>query len=305
MSLEQALQEIEGRGEGISLARLQGLSSLEREEFQRFAPVWERLPPSRRRQVLEALTELAEDNLEMDFTAVFRHALNDEDGEVRAAAIHGLWECEERTLIEPLVRLMRQDSSEAVRAAAAQALGRFALLGEVQKLRPADAKRVGDALLEAIDDDVESPEVRRRAIESVSAMSLPQVPDIIERAYEDEDTKTRSSALHAMGRTCDPRWLSTLRTELDSADAEMRFEAAGALGALGDESAVVDLIGHINDPDPDVQSAVVNALGAIGGPVARKALQRAAQNPDLRVAEMAEAALQQMDIGEDSLGRGQ
>ncbi len=302
MSLQRTLDQIKAEDGPLSASRLTALSGLTPEEMRAVVQAWSAASTGRRRQVIAALIELAEDNVELDFGAVFRHALQDEDDEVRAAAIGGLWESEERWLIEPLIRFLRQDPSERVRAAAAQALGRFAILAETGKLRQPDGQRVGRALTEAIDDDLESLEVRRRAIEAVAAMSLPQVPEIIQAAYEHEDPRMRASALFAMGRTCDPCWLPALRADLDSEDSEVRFEAAGALGALGDDLAVVDLIAHINDPDPDVQDAVVNALGAIGGPIAKKALVRAAESADPRVAEMATEALQTADFGDDPLG---
>jgi len=82
------------------------------------------------------LGELAEADFELNFGAVFRLGVIDEDAEVRAAAINGLWEDEDVRLVPLLVKTLLEDEAPAVRAAAARSLGRFILLGELQKIRP-------------------------------------------------------------------------------------------------------------------------------------------------------------------------
>ena len=78
------------------------------------------------------------------------------------------------------------------------------MLAELGELRPEDGEKVQKALLSAIGNQEEQLEVRRRAIEAISPLSLSKVKDIIRQAYESEDARMRASALYAMGRNCDP-----------------------------------------------------------------------------------------------------
>ena len=77
------------------------------------AQAWPQVEVARRRQILRRLLDLAEDNVEMDFDAVFMAALKDDDAEARALAVQGLWEHEGRDVIAPLIEILRKDPSPA------------------------------------------------------------------------------------------------------------------------------------------------------------------------------------------------
>ena len=246
MSLQKCLEELPSLDKPLVQSRLVHLSNLEPEEMSAFIEAWAAMTTDRRRKAISMLVELAQDNVELDFNSLFRHTLDDDDEEVRVLSIAGLWECEERSLIDPLIRLMNDDSEETVRATAAQALGRFALLAETGKLLERDHGRIGDALLAVIDTDGETVEVHRRAIEAVAPMSLPRVSEVIQEAYEDGDPKLVGSALYAMGLNCDPKWLPILLQELENEDNEVRYEAVGAISEVGDE----EVVPAARSPDP-------------------------------------------------------
>lgn len=300
-NLETLFEELANPAAPVASARLVQLSDLEPSEAGAFAERWLEVPTERRRDVVSRLIDLAEDNIELNFNTVFRKLLHDEDDEVRVKAILGLWECEERSLIEPLVRLLLQDPEEPVRSTAALALGRFAVLAETGRLLKRDFERLAAVLLGVIDDQDEAIEVRRRALEAIAPMTLPRVPDIIRAAFESGEPKARASALFAMGRTCNVEWLPTLLAELESDDPEMRYEAAIALGEIGDEDVAPRIAALLRDPDASVQAAAINALGQIGGPVAKAVLARTLHDDDPRLAELAEAALRSAEIGRNPL----
>ena len=296
MSLERCLADLSDEDKRLPSSSLADLSDLSPEKLELFLGAWSRMRVARQRQIMSKLVELAEGNPSLNFDDIFRACLHDPDEIVRAKAIEGLWECENRALIAPLITLLREDNKESVRAAAAMALGRFALLAELEKLRPEDGERVQETLLSAIDDQGEQPEVRRRAIEAIAPLSLPRVQDIISQAYNSDDAKMRASALYAMGRNGDPVWLPTVVKELGSQDAEMRFEAAVACGELGDEQAVPHLVRLISDIDSQVQLSAVAALGQIGGGEAQEALRGCLEHPDEHVRQMATEALEEADL---------
>lgn len=302
MSIDTYLSELKDAAAPLKNGRLVNLSALSDEERTAFAAAWPSLPLDRRRTVLQRLTDLAEDNPELDFDAVFLTALDDADAVVRRMAVEGLWEHDERDVIEPLVRLLRYDPEDAVRAVAALLLGRFVLLGEYGDLRPRDAVTVTDALRATVEDPIESGEVRARALEALGACSQPWTRDLIEDAYASDDDRMMVSALHAMGRSADSYWLPTLLKELDNRDPQLRYEAAAALGEVEDEAAVPALAEHLSDDDPEVQEAVIYSLGQIGGDEALAILRRYQHDADARVQDAVQAALDEAQFGDDPLG---
>lgn len=302
MELQDYLLELNDRKRRLSSSRLSNLSDLTPEERRAFREAWSEMDLARRREVMRHLLQLAEDNIELDFDAVFISGLEDPDADVRCVAIQGLWEHEGRDLIAPLINLMKTDSEVAVRAQAAMALGRYVLRAEFQQLNSVDGKRVEEALHAVVDDQNESSEVRARALESAAAKSTAWVRRSIEEAYAGSNRRMRLGAVHSMGRHCDPRWLPILIRELRSDDPEMRFEAATACAGLGGEAAVPELVDLIENEDPEVQEAAIVALGEIGGREAREALQVLLKHAELRLREAALTALEELDFNEDPLG---
>jgi HEAT repeat protein len=294
---EELLKKLGDRQTPLSISSLYGLSHLTRAEAQLFQEVWSLVDAGRRQWILQSLVDIAEASFEVDFNPIFRLCLNDEDAVVRSRAIEGLWEDEDLTLAGLLVRLLRDDPSESVRAAAATSLGRFVLLGELEKIEAAPAMMVEDALLGAIYDPHETLEVRRRAVESIAYSGQAQVQDIIEMAYYDDEEKMRISAIFAMGRSADPLWHEMVIAELDNPDPEMRYEAARACGELEASAALSALIYLIEaDPDPEVQEMAIWALGCIGGKEARRVLEACCESEDEALRQAAEEALDELDF---------
>ena len=304
MVLESYLQELTDLARPLAFSRLAQLSALEADDVTLLRSIWPQIDLGRRRQIVRQLLDLAEDNVDMNFDAVFITGLEDEDAEVRYAAVQGLWEYEGRDLITPLIALIEGDPEPAVRSQAALALGPFALRAEFQQLSAADGERVDLALRGVVENPVEAVEVRARALESAGARSLGWVRRSIEEAYGSRHRQMRLSAVHAMGRHCDPRWLPILLRELESDDAEMRYEAANACASMGGEAAVPELITLLEDEDVEVQEAAVAALGEIGGEDAKTALEELSEHPEERLREAAVAALEEMEFNEDPLGFG-
>lgn len=301
VTMQEALGALQGPQSKLTRALLADLSDLSAEEVLEFKSAWADTSGDNRVIAVKYFVEMAEDNVELDFEAIFRVALEDDSDEVRLGAVTGLWESEDRTLIRPLLRALRDDPAETVRTVAAQVLSRFALMAEMGKLRDRDFHDIGDTLVDVIDDEFESVEVRRRAIESLASMRHPRVPELIDFAYESEDNKVQASALYAMGRTCDVAWMPTLIGELDNDDAEMRYEAAAALGELGEDDAVEFLLPLIGDGDAQVQAAAIMSVGRIGGVAAKNALRLARKGADERVDTLIAAALEAVEFGEDPL----
>jgi len=285
----------------LSSSRLAELSNLNPEELAILEQVWATIEPKRRRQIVSQLVRLAENDFELNFDSIFKNCLKDKDAEVRSKAIEGLWENEEPSLINPLINLLEQDSSEKVQAAAATALGKFVILAERKKLRSCHGAKVCQSLLAVISDKSKPTEVKRRALEAAAPIRYPQVERAILEAYQSSNPKLRVSSIYAMGKSYNPAWLPTLLKELASTDAEIRYEAATACGELGEEEAVPQLIALVNDPDIDVQLTTIQALGKIGGTEAKNCLEQCLDDPSEVIQQAAEQALQELELGEEPL----
>jgi HEAT repeat protein len=301
LPIEEIITSLGSSDKPLRSSKLAGLSNLNSEELAVLEQVWATIEPKRRRQIVSQLVRLAEDDFELNFDSIFKNCLKDEDAEVRSKAIEGLWENEEPSLINPLINLLEQDSSEKVQAAAATALGKFIMLAEHNKLDSSHVAKVCPALLAAISDKRKPIEVKRRALEAVAPINLPQVKRAILEAYRSSNPKIRCSSIYAMGKSCNPAWLPTLLEELGSADAEIRYEAAGACGELGEEEAVPHLTALVNSPDIEVQLAAIQALGKIGGTEAKNCLEQCLDDDSEAIQQAAEQALHELELGEEPL----
>lgn len=298
MNFKGFLEGLGAREAPLSLSNLYILSGMSKREMEAFRGVWPRLPVERRRAILHALAEISGASFEADFNSILRFCLSDEDEEVRAQAIEGLWEDESISILRSLIGLLRGDPSSLVRAKAAAGLGRFVLLAELDELDNELGAEVRELLLRTINNPQELLEVRRRAVEAISFSGEEGVRKIIETAYQDEAQKMRVSALFAMGRSVDPYWGKTLLRELKNPDPEMRHEAARACGELELKEALPTLARLVNDADREVQGATIWALGQIGGQRARRLLRACCESDDEIVAEAAEEALSELEFAE-------
>ena len=301
MDFEGYLEELRDTSVGLKAAHLARLSAISPEQADLLAAAWPRIDATRRREVVQELLDLAEDNVEFDFDAVFLRGLEDSDAEVRLGSVRGLWEHEGPDLIAPLARLTTNDDDAAVRAESALGLGRFVLLFEEGRLRERHFREAEAVLREVISNKDEIEEVRARALEAIGSHDEPWVRQAISEAYESGVRRLKVAALHAMGRSCEPRWLPLLLRELGSEEPELRYEAAAALGSVGDESAVSHLVSHLSDTDEEVRAASIAALGEIGGQEARNALTELAQEGPPAAKDAAMAALAEIDFEQDPL----
>lgn len=299
LPIEEIIADLGNSDKPLLSSRLVELSNLNHEETRLFKQGWAAIERKRRRQIMNRLVELTEDSFELNFDSIFASCLKDEDTEVRSKVIEGLWENEDASLIAPLVDILNKDSSEGIRAAAATALGKFAMLAELKKLHSCYADKVCQALLTVINDKGRTIEVRRRTLEAASPLSMPEVSKAILEAYQSPDSKLKASAIYAMGKNCAPSWLPMLLKELASPDVEIRYEAVTACGELEEKEAIPYLIELINDADTEVQLAAIRALGKIDGSEARECLRQCLNDSSEAVQQVAAEALYELEMEEN------
>ncbi len=302
MTLEQYLEALADDEQPLRSTDLMSLSDMTPEDLRLVGDVWPDIDPGRKEALLSRLIEISEDNLDADFNDLFRLCLSDESPVVRAKAIDGLWECDDRTMVTPLAALLSKDPSNEVRSAAATALGKFVALFQNGKMLKKDGEKIREVLMRALRDSSESLAVKRRAIEAVAPFNTHDVQQTIQEAYESDVVGMRYSAVYAMGKSCDSRWLPIILSELRNPDAAMRYEASNACGAMGEEPAVPHLIPLLEDDDHQTQVSAISAVGAIGGSLARKALLRCLKSSDDVTVEAAQEALNSLEAGEEATG---
>lgn len=303
MSFESDLADLGDPTKRLAATQLVNFSELDAIEAERFEAAWPEIDAGRRVQIISELTDLAQDSVDLNFDAIYKLALRDEEALVRAAALNGLQEYEGRDLIPVLGDLLRNDADAAVRREAAVALGRYALAAELDQLRAEDAAAVRDVLMESAEDLEEDDRVRARAIEALGAISGEETENLIESIYQENSLWLKVGAMDAMGRSCNESWLPLVLREMENRAPEMRHAAAFAAGEIGDEVAVNQLKRMaVLDPDREVQLAAVHALGEIGGNQAKVALKAVLFEGDEALEEAVQEAMSEIEFNEDPMG---
>jgi HEAT repeat protein len=273
INLHEVLKDV-AAGNIVS-GRIAEISDPSRDHLHTFRSWWDSgsIPVSAKRDLIREMLRQSEDNLELDFTRYCRHAMFDEDDEVRALSIRCQWEDNSLSYLHGLTTCLQSEESPAVQEAIAVSLGTFSYLVEVDELDPESAAETQRALFLLIERG-QNWMVRRRALESAAYMSRNQrVKQAIQAANESDFELERAGAIVAMGRNLDPDWYPVVVNELENEDPDIRCEAARAAGEFGNP-AVIDRLGRMyEDEDEEVREVAIRAVGHIGGQQAIDALR--------------------------------
>jgi HEAT repeat protein len=279
---------------------LHRFSDLAPADLKLLLKAWPQVSARRKQALLEDLEDLAEADTLTSFDDLARPLLADPEAAVRVQAIHLLWECEDAKLIPTYLEMLTKDENTEVRAAAANALGMFVYLGELEKISPEVHHKIEDHLLEATQTASETL-VRRRALESLGYSGRAEVVPLIEAAYRQKDPNWVVSALFAMGRSCDERWNKQVLSQLRAPDDDIRSEAIHAAGELELAAARPTLLDLLEDEeDPELRRELIWALSKIGGEGVRNRLEELFDaETDDEEAEFIEEALDNLAFTED------
>jgi len=264
-------------------------------ELDAWHTAWVELADEQRRTVVRAMIEGAEADVHLDFGSVFRLLLEDDDAEVRAVAVDGLWESTDPRLARRFTALLREDGHAEVRARAAEALGVFVELGELDRIDAELRDDALEALLDAARDPAESPEVRRRATASAGYAEDEAVRAVLSAGLESDELLLRLGAMRGIGNSADEAWEAAVLAGLADTNAEMRFEAVRAAGELELESAVIVLARLIVGDEAEIRHEAIWALGEIGSPTAQAVLEKVLRRP--RSDEEREAIEDALSVG--------
>ena len=256
-------------------------SDITREDLKKLGEIWSEVETQRRRGLLEDMETLAEGDTLLFFDHVAIMCLGDADPVARATAIRLLWQSQKEHLVPMFLKLLRNDPEAIVRAAAATGLGMFVYLGELDEIKASTYQEVLENLIQ-VHTGSDEVLVRRRALESLGYASRPEVQRFIERAYQSNDEEWLQSALFAMGRTYNKRWVSAVLRMFEHPDNMVRYEAVRAAGELEAEDArepIFDLLEEGTDDD-DLYFAAIWSLTKIGGRGVREMIEMSLDETD-------------------------
>jgi HEAT repeat protein len=280
---------------------LHAFSDISAEDLNLINIIWGKVDPKRRAALMADLEPLLEADTLLCFDALAQFTLSDPEASVRSHALGLLWETEDPLLIPILLGLLQHDPSNEVKAAAARAFGKFVQMGELEEIPANSLKEIEELLLDVLQNS-EDPGIQSKALEALGYSSRKEVPVLINKAYQEKDTRRISSALYAMGRSLDRKWENQVLEMIDHHDEEVKIEAIRAAGELELVSARVTLIEIAADEneDWDVRMAAMWSLSQIGGEEARDALEDLLEKAeDEEEADIIEEALDNLSFTED------
>ena len=268
-SFQKVIAELAEGVQDLSRRSLQEFSDIDPLSLIALSEVWPRISPDRKRQLLQGLESLSDEDTLVCFDDFAGSILSDTDPEVRMRAIRLLDECDDTKHIATFIRILNEDKDAETRAEAASALGKYVELGELEEIPDAARRQVEDALLEKANGD-DQLHVRRNALESLGFSSRPEVITLIESAFRRENPDWQASALFAMGRSFDERWEEPVLSRMTDENPLIRLAAVEAAGELRLQSARTLLFKVLEDENEDeITSAAIWSLSQVGGDDAR------------------------------------
>ena len=300
VSFQTVLDALMNRDNPFPPTYLHRFSDLDRIDQAELEKIWEFIPLERRRSLLEDLEELNDADTLVSFDTLAIFALDDDDPQVRASAIRLLWETNDKKLGPVFIRIMENDSDVEVRAAAANILGGFIYLGEIEEIPANLLAKVENSLLKVTQGKDQSL-VRRRALESLGFSSRPEVPGLLRQAFTSGKPEWLESALFAMGRSADQVWEEDVLDQLSNPSPVIQEAAVRAAGELSLESARTTLLEILAEvEDDDLWASTIWSLSQIGGEHVRPTLERLLdETEDDDEVSILEEALDNLSFTED------
>jgi len=299
-SFQTVLDSLIAPGKDFPRKYLSLFSDIQPLELQTLMDVWGRVNLSRKLSLLEGLESLARTDTLVSFDDFASAILKDSEASVRTHAIRLLLECDDIKLVPTYLDLLKNDPDAKVRAEAANVLGLFMDLGELEEIPEEVYDEIRSVLLESARGEKEA-RVRRQALESLGWSSHPDVVNLVESAFEMDEHIWKASALTAMGRSANDLWEDRiLRSLLDANDLVRKAAVQGA-GLLPLKSARVPLLRMLEEEEnEEIMSAAIWSLSQIGGEDVGTYLETMlAQTEDDALINFLEEALDNLAFTED------
>ena len=269
---------------------VQRFSDLDLSNVESLKLVWAKIATETRKKIVFKAIQLSDESIDYEYSRFARIVFDDIDPIIRRSSIELVRETEDRATARCLRGLLA-DPEEEVAAAAAEALGSYVLLIEMDLFDEEEGSKIIEDLRVAT-SQVKSVELRAGAIESVAPRELDWVPPLILDAYYDTDDRLRLSAVRAMGRTASSSWLEYIYEQLEVEDPIFRLEAVLAIVEIADESSIDSLSILFDDDDTEIAETAVEAVSLIGGEIAISVLTEFLERADEKWTPILEDAIQ-------------
>ena len=271
-SFNELMARLVEAGKPFQPRELERFSDISRQDLTAFLKAWPQVPPARQADFLQQLNLTYDEETAYSFDDLAVALLDDPNPAVRSQALLLLREADKPSLISPLLKLASSDPEPACRARAADILGTFVKIGELDELPRTRQKQVEDVLLGLMDDP--DGQVVRSALQSISYSARPEAGRLIREAFQRRDPHSQEAALIAAGRPASAEWQEEVFTAFASEDSFVRRAAVAAAGELELKTARQPLLNLLEDEDDnDVIEAAIWSLSQIGGEDVRTYLQ--------------------------------
>jgi len=241
-------------------------SDISDNNLQQIKQIWSDIRQERKINLLSDLETLTEADTLVSFDHFGYFALQDNDPQIKSHAIRLLQECKDINLIEPFLDLLTTHENADVNAAAARALGKFVLLGELEEIPKKYSSVIKVTLLEEYRKPRED-RIRQRILESLGYLSDDEVKGIISNALKNDNKDWQLSAIFAISRSANEKWGNEVLEKIIDIDPDISLEAIKAAGELEIASAKEELIDILkfSSPDEEIYLQSIWALSKIGG----------------------------------------
>lgn len=299
ITFNELLKALKDSATPLAPRYLYRFSDMPDEEIQQLEQSWTAIPAWRRQALLEDIEDLGLSDDLLSFEALACLAVKDPEPSVRLPAVRTLWEFDSRSLVSVYLRLLKKDTDEQVRAAAATGLGSFILAGETESIPRALQTEIERELLKAYESDP-STTVRCQVLEALGYSENEKIATLISQAFASNAVEWKASALAAMGHSADSIWYPQVKQALESHQLQISTAAARAAGELEMADTAPRLIELLEEDDLDLRQAAIWSLSQIGGAGVRQALEKlASQTQDEEEVSFIEEALEELAFNED------
>jgi len=301
-SFQTILDALQEARKDFPRAYLQYFSDIDPASLKSLLQIWPRLKLTRKLLLLDGLLSLLDSDTLVSFEDIGRALLDDAEAAVRARAIRLLAECDDPKLVNVLVEILKNDADLGPRMEAANLLGEFVLLGELEEL-PEDLHHQAENALLVVLNSEEHASLRRVSLEALGFSSRAEIETLIRSAFHRAEPTWVASALTAMGRSNDDQWSGEVGAMLLNEDPRIRLAAMRSAGELGIEAArpiILTMLLDGEEDDDDVIAAGIWSLSQIGGEEARAFLiDMLDRTDDEDVSGYIEEALENLDFTDE------
>ncbi len=206
---------------------------------------------------------------------LLKKALGHFDPKVQEAALIGLDELQDQSVMPEIAALMVSSNDQYIRWQAMLVLQSMKEGSEIT------------ALLAVLNDPKATGESRRNAAAILGELKVASaVPDLL-KAVDAKDAGLRWRAIEALGKIGAQQARPAIEAKLADPDRDVQMFAIGALGRLGSEESLPALQKMLSSTSADVRKNTIRSLGRIGGTEAAKAIRGTLSDRDMYVRVMA------------------